>query len=232
MIYLPNIINNTSGLTFYVGTASKAYGADSVEGQTNATIIYNMLAQLGWTKWAVAALFGNIQNESSFNPNRHESGGTGFGLVQWTPPSNLTDILDVIYPEGYDRTDGVKQVNAIIAEYQQCNYVYKDPDAVNRGVHRQWYKSDGHLYGFSLPRLSWYEWAHKDTGDGVSLDDMTKLFMVSYERPTYDPDWNHWQRRCESSAVWYEFLAGVKPPTGVKYFPVYLLKGGKVGYGH
>lgn len=208
---MPNIINNPTSLVFVVGGQHQAFEFGSTEADTNATIIYQMLAQTGWTKAAVAALFGNIQNESSFNPNRHESGGSGFGLVQWTPPSNLTDILDVLYPEGYDRSDGVKQVNALYAEYQQTNSAQGNPDAADRGVHRQWYNSNGSRYGFDLPKTDWYDWAH---ADNISVRDLTLLFMVSYERPAYDAETNHWPRRVESAQQWFDWLGGVTPTPG------------------
>lgn len=213
---MPNIINNTSGLSFVVGGAHTAYAIDSAEAQNNATIIYNMLSQLGWTKTAVAALFGNIQNESAFNPNRYETGGGGFGLVQWTPKSDLTGILDVVYPEGYTDSDGVQQVNAIIAEYEQTNYAQGHPDGVNRGVNRQWYNSNGSKYGFSLTKMDWYDWAHDET---TSVAELTKLFMVSYERPSYDASVNHWERRVASAETWLEWLGGVDPSGSGRFFP-------------
>lgn len=207
---MPNIINNPTGLTMINGGQHTAFAFGSEQANNNATIIYQMLAGQGWTKLAVAALFGNIQNESSFNPNRHESGGSGFGLVQWTPPSNLTDILEVLYPEGYQSNDGVKQVNALYAEYQQTNSAQGKPDAADRGVHRQWYNSNGSRYGFNLDKMDWYDWAHNET---TSIRDMTLLFMVSYERPAYAADTNHWPRRVESAQQWLDWLGGVTPPT-------------------
>ncbi len=213
---MPNIINNTSGKTFVVGGKRTIYEASSAEAQNNATIIYNMLSQLGWSKTAVAALFGNIQNESAFNPNRYETDGAGFGLVQWTPKSNLTDVLDVVYPEGYTDSDGVQQVNALVAEYQQTNAKQGRPDAVARGIERQWYNSAGSRYGFSLPEMDWYDWAHDET---TSLENMTKIFMVSYLRPSYTVDKNHWPVRVASAETWLEWLGGVDPSGSGRFFP-------------
>lgn len=213
---MPDIISNTSGKTFVTGSRTTAYSADSAEAQNNATIIYNMLNQLGWSKLAVAALFGNIQNESAFNPNRYETGGGGFGLVQWTPKSNCTDIMNVVYPEGYTDSDGVQQVNVLIAEYEQTNYAQGNADGVNRGVNRQWYNSNGSKYGFSLTALDWYDWAHNET---ESLENMVKLFMVSYERPAYSASVNHWQRRVESAKTWLEWIGGVDPGGDGRFFP-------------
>ena len=221
---MPNIINNTSGKSFIVGTTRTEYEVGSEEAQNNATIIYNMLSQLGWSKLAVAAFFGNIQNESAFNPNRYETGGGGFGLVQWTPKSDLTGVLEVVYPEGYTDSDGVQQVNAIIAEYQQTNYAQGNTDGVNRGVNRQWYNSNGSRYGFSLTSKDWYDWAHDDT---TSLADMVKLFMVSYERPSYDASVNHWERRVDSAETWLDWLGGVDPSGSGRFFPSGCIESGE-----
>ena len=48
-----------------------------------------------------------MQSESSISPGRHEVGGTGFGLVQWTPPTNFTDWAS---QNGYVNDDGYAQL--------------------------------------------------------------------------------------------------------------------------
>ena len=215
---MPNIVNNTSGLTFYQ-KQSGGYEITSTEGTTNGTIIWNMVSQMGWTVEAASAMLGNISAESGVNPGRHEVGGSGYGLVQWTPQSALTDALDIIYPEGYSLTDGVQQVNAIIAEYMQTNHAQGNPDSTNWGVERQWYNSSGGNYGFSLPAWDWYEWAHL-TGP---LEEMTKSFMISYERPAYAEETNHWPQRVANAETWYTILSGLPPGGRKRRFPVFLM---------
>ena len=56
----------------------------------NAQYIWKYLGARGWTLNAVAALLGNMEHESSINPGRGEVGGSGYGLVQWTPKSKFT----------------------------------------------------------------------------------------------------------------------------------------------
>ena len=66
-----------------------AYSRDSVEAQENAMKMVEVLAPLGWTINAIAALAGNQAYESGFNPWRWESDivntANGYGLFQYTP---------------------------------------------------------------------------------------------------------------------------------------------------
>lgn len=52
--------------------------------------VWDFLVSRGWTKQSVAGILGNIQSESSLNPDIW-SGDGGYGLVQWTPGSKLID---------------------------------------------------------------------------------------------------------------------------------------------
>ena len=232
---MPNIIDNNSGLTWYYTESYTLYPIGGTENTNNAKICVNMLRQLGWTDNALAAFLGNLDAESTINPGLTESGGGGgYGLVQWTPKSNLTDVLKVIYPEGYTIYDGTSQMNVIIAEYQQTNAAQGNPDAHSWGIERQWYNSSGSKYGFSLTAMDWYEWAHST----LDLETLTKLYMVSYERPSYDASINHWERRV-SNANWYYtnvVTGGYVPPTpGGGEIPIWMLfkfKSSKGGLRH
>ena len=66
-----------------------AYARDSIEAQENVMKMVEVLAPLGWTINAVAALAGNQAYESGFNPWRWESDtvnpSKGYGLFQYTP---------------------------------------------------------------------------------------------------------------------------------------------------
>ena len=52
-----------------------------------------------------------------------------------------------------------------------------------------------------------------DNSMGWDSDKLAILFMACYERPSYNPDVNHWQRRKEYALQWYEYMGGVIPPT-------------------
>jgi hypothetical protein len=66
------------------------------EMTVNANYIYSFLLSKGWTKNAIAGILGNMQSESSINPNRWQSDNIGnlqggYGLTQWTPATKLMD---------------------------------------------------------------------------------------------------------------------------------------------
>lgn len=74
------------------------------EMQKNAKYIAWYLQKQGWTLNAIAGMLGNMESESTINPGIWESLTTdpgayyaehgrypGFGLVQWTPYTKLTD---------------------------------------------------------------------------------------------------------------------------------------------
>jgi len=66
-----------------------AYDRSSVEAQENVMKMVEVLAPLGWTINAIAALCGNQAYESGFNPWRWENdtvnANGGYGLFQYTP---------------------------------------------------------------------------------------------------------------------------------------------------
>jgi len=85
------------------------------EMQNNAVVQYADLTGKGWSLNAIAGLLGNEQTESNINPgiwqNLDEGDySLGYGLVQWTPATNITSWLD---SNGYDRDDGYAQDTAI-----------------------------------------------------------------------------------------------------------------------
>lgn len=61
------------------------------EQKKNAIYVYQVLRDNGWEFTPIIALIGNLYRESHINPGLHESGGSGFGLVQWTPKSKYTN---------------------------------------------------------------------------------------------------------------------------------------------
>jgi hypothetical protein len=57
---------------------------------TVAKEVYNFFKGKGWTKNAICGMLGNMERESGLKPDINEyGGGGGYGLVQWTPGSNL-----------------------------------------------------------------------------------------------------------------------------------------------
>ena len=88
------------------------------EMKNNAELILNYLTSKGWTKNAVCGMLGNMQTESTINPDVWESfnsGNTqgGYGLVQWTP---ATVLINWCNTKGKDYGNGYSQLDKIISE--------------------------------------------------------------------------------------------------------------------
>lgn len=100
------------------------------EMQNNADIIILFMRTIGWNESTIASILGNMQAESTINPNLTErGGGGGYGLVQWTPRSDLTRACNQlgIAPD----SDGYNQLAVLRAELERDS----------RLTEFQWYSS-------------------------------------------------------------------------------------------
>lgn len=136
----------------------KSGGLTQSEMEINALYIWNYLGSLPddqkWTLQAVAGILGNMEKESSINPGRHESSGSGFGLVQWTPKSKYTDWLAGVHPT-MSENDIDGQLERII-----------------------WEKDTGHQYSKDDYKYTFKEFA-KSTDSAYTL---ACAFAFDYER--------------------------------------------------
>ena len=205
----------TAGYTWIKGGNSEYFGnptaplcGNDERALNNAACIYSFFYTRGWTIEACAALCGNVQQESTFNPALIEIGGTGHGLVQWTPPENLYDVLDVLYGDHTDWDEGDKQCNVIYAEYQEST------GEAHRGIEPQWYPT-------SQYPMDWKTWATSTEDPGY----LALVFQSNYERPAaLHPE------RAEYARAWLEYLKTVDPTGGggtptqkKKGFPIWLM---------
>ena len=90
------------------------------EMKINARYIYQYFTSKGWSLNAIAGMLGNIQTESTINPaiwQNLDEGNTslGYGLVQWTPSTNVTNWL---IANGYAVDDMAGQCARIIYELE------------------------------------------------------------------------------------------------------------------
>lgn len=80
----------------------------------NALIVYWYFAPKNWSRNAIAALLGNMVQESTINPGLWQSltpnDQRGWGLVQWTPATKYFNWCD---PQGFARDDGDHQLEWI-----------------------------------------------------------------------------------------------------------------------
>lgn len=174
------------------------------ETQNNADICIGLLS--AYDDNTVAALLANWELESGINPGREEVGGSGYGLIQWTPIGTLINHAQILGLSPH--TNGGVQVQVAIAE------VTGNPTSVN-----EWYSSEGFISNYynsgATPDMIGV------TGEQFlknemrwSADKLAVLYMVARERPSYDPATNHYQQRMESALKWLEYMGGAVPPHG------------------
>lgn len=71
---------------FQVAWDSKTTGTNPVDRKLVIQEVDAQFTKAGYSKAAVAGILGNMWAESGFTPTLQESGGTGHGLIQHTPP--------------------------------------------------------------------------------------------------------------------------------------------------
>ena len=174
------------------------------EMENNANIIINYYRNLGINDRTIAGILGNMQAESSINPERNEVGGAGYGLVQWTPISVLQNHCNTLGLSPYN--DGDVQIQVLIAEIQ------------NQANVAEWYSSQAFISNYynsgassDMVGITGSQFLSNEMN--WNPDKLAVLFMSAYERPSYDPSINHYQRRMEFALEWFTYMGGIIPPT-------------------
>ena len=174
------------------------------EMENNADIIINYYRSLGINDKTIAAILGNMQAESSINPEREEVGGAGFGLVQWTPVSVLQNHCSTLGLSPY--TDGDVQIQVLKAEIQ------------NQSGVAEWYTSSAFISNYynsgatsDMIGITGLQFLNNDMN--WEPDKLSILFMAGYERPSYNPNVNHYQTRKQNALNWFTYMGGIIPPT-------------------
>lgn len=168
----------------YFGDPEKELCGGDERAINNAIAIYNYWKAQGWTTQAICGFLGNVQQESVFNPALIEHGGTGHGFVQWTPPTDLYKVLDVLYGKHDDWYDPIKQLSVILAEFQQSSGIK------NWGIEPQWYST-------STYPMTWREWTQSTVDTGV----LALVWQANYERPA-----SLHQERATWARAWYKYI--------------------------
>ena len=134
------------------------YALTLAQMRQNANNVKAYLEPRGWSINAIAALLGNMQTESWINPGVwqgfQENPELGYGLVQWTPSSKITDWLT---ENGYALDDGDAQLKWI------------DEETVPQG---QWNPHGDYNQPF--------EWFKAST---ESVEYLAYMFMYDFEQP-------------------------------------------------
>lgn len=173
----------------------------SSEMENNAKLFGDVFSGLGYHINTIAALAGNAQAESTINPGLNEVGGGGYGLFQWTPKADLIDACSQLGLSPY--TDGTIQCQCLDGELFILRNQWYSSSAFIRPYYRSGATSD--MIGITPEQF-------KSNSMGWNPDKLAILFMSAYERPSYDPDTNHAERRKANANYWYEYYTG-NPPT-------------------
>lgn len=172
------------------------------EMENNADIVIAYYRSIGVDDSTISAILGNMENESTINPLRQESGGQGFGLVQWTPVSVLQSHCSTLGLSPY--TDGDVQLQVII------------PEIRNQSGVAEWYTTSAFISpyynsGATSDMIGITGSQFLSNSMGWTPEKLAIMFMVGYERPSYDPNTNHYQRRMTSARNWYNYMGGQPP---------------------
>lgn len=151
--------------------------------QNNAFLIYQYFKKQGWTINAIAGMLGNIEKESTINPgiwqglNEGNTSG-GYGLVQWTPATKITQWLS---ENGYSTDDGDSNGNG------QCERIIYE---MENGI--QWISTEEYP-------LSFKEFSQSKMPSSY----LALAFLYNYERPA---DLNQPERGV-NAGKWFTYLS-------------------------
>lgn len=174
--------------TWIIPNDSRALSME--EMQSNAIAFACFFLNKGWSLNAVCGILGNAQSESTINPNRWQGDipypqpveSQGFGLVQWTPWTKITDWLTT------------KGVWGNVSQYglYECMKIQEEMENEQQWISTSAYPETFREY--STTTKAPYECAIE--------------FLANYERPA-DPNQ---PIRGEQAEYWYTYLQDkVKP---------------------
>ena len=185
----------------YVDTSE--YGAlTESQIRDNATAFMMYFTNRGFTTESICGMLGNIQVESQLNPGQHQKGGSGLGLIQWTPSTILTNWCDTM---GLTWYDGDVQCRRIDAEGNKTD-----------GASGYWLNGtgeDGVYYSYT-----WSEFA--------ALTDVTTA-LYAYEAQRERAGSPDMTKRLEYAMQWYEYFTN-NPVSPFGNIPVWLF--GAISY--
>ena len=154
-----------------------------------------------WTDGAIAGMIGNMQDESGMNPNRWEGGevgntSRGYGLVQWTPATEILlplKNMDPVYNGGYSNLwDEAMNEDPSVLGNAECIQIFSE---YCQGT--QWGTS---AMGFlNASNDSWEEWATSEKFNSrEGAGQAALVFQANYERPAI----LHPERAQNAMTVW------------------------------
>lgn len=185
-----------------MGWISRDSSLNQSEMENNADIIISFYRSLGINDKTIAGILGNMQAESSINPERNEVGGQGYGLVQWTPKTVLEDNCNTLGLSPYNNGD--VQLQVLRAEI------------INQNGLGRWYTTSAFISNYydsgataDMIGITGSQFLQNEMD--WSSDKLAIMFMVGYERPSYNPEVNHYDIRKQYALNWYEYITGESP---------------------
>lgn len=171
-------------MAWIVKVGVSAYLTQS-EMENNATEFYGYFNSKGFTVESVAGMLGNLQQESNINPGMKQtaSASSGWGLIQWTPSSNLTNYATA---HGSDWTTGEIQTQLMW-------------DEIINGYGGQWIPKPSLGYGYTGAEFSQL----------TDVAEACRAYLYERERAGVEA----LDKRLTYAGNWYEYLTGVTPPT-------------------
>lgn len=142
------------------------YGGDNYlsmkQQQFNAKCVANYMQNISkydWNKDSIKAILGNLSDESNVNPQLNErGGGSGYGLVQWTPKTNL-----------------LKRARAI-NQYKTYDTMYTQLCVID-------YEIDNHIQWITTSRYPITFKQFATNSGNHSLNYLVGAWLCNYERP-------------------------------------------------
>ena len=151
--------------------------------ENNAKLFKQYFQSKGVTLESICGMLGNIQQESGLNPGIKQTASTssGWGLIQWTPSTVLTDWCNTY---GYTWYDGDAQCLRIWSE---------GTNEMGAG-------------GTFIPTTEYpYTWS--EFCALTNVDEATKAYLYERERAGDEK----LENRLEYARRWYDFLKGETP---------------------
>lgn len=174
--------------------------------ENNANIVISYLRGQGINDKTISALLGNMQAESTLNPNLNEVGGSGYGLVQWTPVSVLQNHCNALGLSPY--TSGDIQLQVILAEI-------RGQSGTNEWYSTSAFVSNYYNSGATSDMIGITGAQFLSNSMNWEPEKLAILFMACYERPNYNPNVNHYTQRQANATSWYSYMGG----TSSTYIP-------------
>lgn len=177
----------------YTDSSGSWYGGTSFLSETqqkfNSKCVLNFcknLSSYGWSNNSICAVLGNMSFESGVNPMLGEVGGSGYGLVQWTPKENCINRAKKI---GRGTSYDTMYTQLLILEYEAKNNL-------------QWISTTDYPISFN-------DFIRDNTH---SIEWLTGAWLRNYERPL-DQSQANIDKRCNGdnnghigSLQWFNLL--------------------------